>query len=201
MESLSMGLTAQESVEVVKALAWPITILIALATLYRPICELARAIGQRAIKLSIFKVEIELAKLTQARESLETTIDGLRKAVVYESGIAPITAGVIQPGAADYVVVALAGDADQEWLTSRLFLLAAILERSRVVRCIVFTGERENFLGAATPRDVRAELGAKFPEYERALFRANGAVATLELDEFRGGDLSDSVITSSPATS
>jgi hypothetical protein len=43
---------------------------------------------------------------------------------------------------------------------------------------------------------VRVALGAKFPEYERALFRAYGAVATFDLDEFRAGKLSKNVIES-----
>jgi hypothetical protein len=76
-------------------------------------------------------------------------------------------AGVTRSGAAEYVLVALRADGadeDKEWLTSRLFLTAAIFERNRVVRCVAFTGERNSFVGAATPRDVRAALGAKYPE-------------------------------------
>jgi hypothetical protein len=175
-------------VELIKALAWPVTVIVVLATLHQPIAELLRAIGRRATKLSIFKVEVELGKLTQARPSLATTVDTLKKIGVSESAVAPIAAGIIKSGAADYVVVDLGADPGREWLTSRLFLLAAILERSRVVRCIVFVGAGNTFLGAATPRDVRSALGAKFPEYERAFFQAYGTVATtLVLDEFRGG--------------
>jgi hypothetical protein len=189
-----MSFTAHDGVDLVKALAWPITALVGLGVLRTPVAELIRSIGRRATKFSMFKVEVELAKMSPARESLELTVEGLRKAVVGESGLAPIAAGITRSGAADYVVVALGPDADKEWLTSRLFLLAAILERSRVVRSIVFTGELDTFIGAATPRDVRATLGAKFPEYERALFAAYGAAPAFPLTEFRGGEPSETVI-------
>jgi hypothetical protein len=51
-----------------------------------------------------------------------------------------------------------------------------VLERSRAVRWIVFTGEQGTFVGAAAPRDVRVELGSKYPEYEKAILEAYGAV-------------------------
>jgi len=94
------------------------------------------------------------------------------------------------------VVVAIGANADQKWRTNRLFVLSAILARSRI-RCVVFTGERDTFLGAATPRDVRAALGARFPEYEQALLRAYGMTApALGLGEFRGGNLSEIAVDS-----
>src|SRR5258707_8235663 len=40
------------------ALAWPVTTLVIVAILRGPITELLRAIGQRATKFSVFKVEV-----------------------------------------------------------------------------------------------------------------------------------------------
>jgi hypothetical protein len=140
--------------------------------------------------------EFEFGKLMPASAVLSTTVEGLQQVVVQESGSALIIEGVTKSAAADYALVALGADAAQAWLTSRLFLLAAFLERNRVVRCIVFTGERGAFIGAASPRDVRAELGAKFPEYEQALLAAYGNAAQLDRREFRGGDLSQAALTS-----
>jgi hypothetical protein len=184
----------KDIVELVKALSWPVTAILAVYLFYGPLRELIRAIGTRGTKFSAFKVEFELAKLTPALASLETTVEGLRQAAIAESGAAPIAAGVSQSGAADYVLIALGADADQEWLTSRLYLVAAILERSRAVRCIVFTGEKGVFLGAATPRDIRAELGAKFPEYEKSLLAAYAAASWVDIGEFRGGNLGPAVV-------
>ena len=111
-----------------------------------------------------------------------------------ESGIPPIVAGIARTEGADYVLVALGADDDHEWLTSRLFLLAAILERTRLVRSLVFTGEGGAFVGAASPRDVRNEIGALFPQYERALGRAYGSAAGLSLSEFARGRLSEAAV-------
>ena len=67
----------KDTVELVKALAWPVTIIFGLAVLYSPLSHLIRTIAQRATKFSLFKVELELAKLTQAQTSLATTVESL----------------------------------------------------------------------------------------------------------------------------
>ena len=131
------------------------------------------------------------------RASLEAIVEGLRNKFIQTSVVTFIVEGITGSGAADYVVVAIGADAEPNWLTNRLFILSAILERSRTVRCIVFTGERDAFLGAASPRDVRADLGARFPEYEQALFRAYGSQEImLGLGDFRGGNLSEHAVSS-----
>jgi hypothetical protein len=102
--------------------------------------------------------------------------------------------GITQSLSADYVRVGLGSDTNPTWLTSRLFLLASLLERNRVVRCIVFTDDQDSFVGATSPRDLRLSIGARFPEYEKAIFAAYGAAANLGLDEFRPGSMSQSFI-------
>jgi hypothetical protein len=57
-------------VELVKALAWPVSALSAAVIFYRPICQFLEAIGARATKLSVFKVEVEL--IAGARSSAVT---------------------------------------------------------------------------------------------------------------------------------
>lgn len=180
----------KDIVELVKGLAWPVVVLVALASLKAPLSDLIRTIARRATKFSAFKVELELTKLTQAQGSLGATVESLRQAIVPASGTQQLAAGIAQSGAADYVLVGLGSESNPAWLTSRLFLLASLLERNRVVRCIVFTGERESFIGAASPRDVRLGIGARFPEYEKAVLSAYGAAAGLGLHEFRPGNMS-----------
>lgn len=182
-------------VAVIQALAWPATLLVALYLLRPALAELLGGLGSRVTKLSAFSVEVELAKLSPAQPRLETSVEGLRQAFIGESSLAPIAAGVIRAGSADYVRVDIGRDGQQEWLTSRLFLLAAILERSRVVRAVVFTAGDHAWVGAAAPRDLRAALGLRWPEYEQSLFRAHGEVAiAMAPDAFRGGALSDEAI-------
>jgi hypothetical protein len=188
-------MTAQEGVELAKALAWPVTVLLLVVTLHQPITDLLRTIGQRTSKFKIFQFEFELGKLVPASVSLLAAVEALQQAVVQASGSQLIIAGVTRSATADYALVALGADADHAWLTSRLFLLSALLDRNRVVRCIVFTGKWGTFVGAASPRDVRGAIGARFPEYERALFAAYGTAANLDPGEFRNGDLSETALT------
>jgi hypothetical protein len=182
-------------VDLSKALAWPATVLALVVWLHQPIVDLLRAIGERATKIKIFQFEFELGKMAPANVSLSTAVEALQQAVVQHSGSELIISGVTRAATADYVLIEIGADADHAWLTSRLFLLCALLDQNRVVRCIVFTGERRAFVGAAQPRDVRAALGARFPEYERALFAAYGVAATLTPSEFRNGELSETALT------
>jgi hypothetical protein len=107
--------------------------------------------------------------------------------------IPEITAGIARVAGADYWPIELGGPDEKIWHTSRLFLLAGLLERSRVFRCIAFT-ERDCFIGAASARDVRIALGTRFPEYERALFAAFGKVASSGA-KLRGEPFSEEIIT------
>lgn len=176
--------TSQTCLNLIGQLAWPLTVIFACILFYGPLSKLLETISRRATKFSAFKVDIELGRLSQAR-SIAAAVEGLKKVAVNESGAPQIVATALQSGSADYVSLDI-GKNNDEWLTSRLFLLAAILERSRAVRCIVFqSGER--FLGAATPRDVRAALGARFLAYESAFANAYCGLAGAEQDAFRGG--------------
>ena len=81
---------------------------------------------------------------------------------------------VTQFGPADYGVANLgAGD---EWLTSRLFLLAALAEPMRSSRFIVFVdtenGVANHFVGVASCRSLRFMLAMRSPWLEAALAAA-----------------------------
>lgn len=181
--------------ELLKIIVWPATILFLVFKLRDPLTALITAIGQRATRVKILQFEVELAALVPPSPSLETSTEALQQAVVQASGTTFIVRGITKSAAADYVLVALGADEQHAWLSSRLFLLSVLIDRNRVVRCIVFTGEHGGFIGAASPRDVRAALGARFPEYEHALLAAYGHASTLPLDEFRNGDLSEAALT------
>jgi hypothetical protein len=186
--ALQMGVTVpsdltHEAAELLKALAWPISVLLSLTMLRHPISDFLRDISKRVTKLSIFKVEIELAKLNALRALPGPLLSPLQKGVfrpdaptvdananILNMETMPIvTTGIIRASMADYVIIDV-GDGD-EWLTSRLYLLAALLERS-LVRAIVFA-TKGDFVG--NPHHVRSMLGIAFTEYERArLWRRRG---------------------------
>jgi hypothetical protein len=209
--------TVEQGIELVKALAWPITALVALVILRRPVSQLIEVIGRRATKISLFKIELSLGNMTRVAPGMEAKFDRLRMVAVEQSGVAPILAGLSRSADADYLTISLGADSERAWITSRLFILAAILERSRTAHCLAFTGEGGAFLGAAAVRDVRFALGVRFPEYEQALFKAQAHVWShdigsgsagdpaagaapnlvfrhLDRDDFRGGELSEDAV-------
>jgi hypothetical protein len=177
---------SEQWADVIGHIAWPVTTLIALAIFYSPLSKLVETLGRRITRLSAFNVKIELGRLSQAG-GLGATIEGLRDVVITESGLATIIAGVMRAGSADYVMVGIGSAGAKNWLTSRLFVLSALLGRSRAVRCMVFLGEGNRFVGAATPRDVRSALGAHFLVYELAFARAYGELGSKDQNIFRGG--------------
>lgn len=157
---------SKNAIDLVGHLAWPLTVIFACIVFYKPLSRLV----ERITKFSAFKVDVEISPLSLAR-SLGATVESLRQVAVNASGMAPIIAGVIRSGTADYVVVNIGSNGDK-WITSRLFLLASILERNRLVRCVVFLDDDKHFVGAATTGDIRRSIGANFPEYERAFASA-----------------------------
>lgn len=181
-------------IELVKALAWPVTVIWLVVKLYQPIIELVRTVGQRVSKLKLFDLEFEFGKLVPASASLSIAVEALQQGMVQGSGSASIVTGITKSATADYLPIALGTDDDHAWITSRLFLLSALIDRNRIVRCMVFTGERGAFIGAASPRDVRGEIGTKYPEYERALLGAYAHVSGWDLQAFRYGMLSEDAL-------
>jgi hypothetical protein len=157
---------SKNAIDLVGHLAWPATVIFACIVFYKPLSRLV----ERITKFSAFKVDVEISPLSLAR-SLGATVESLRQVPVNASGMAPIVAGAIQSGTADYVVVNIGSNGDK-WITSRLFLLAAILERNHLVRCVVFLDDDKHFVGAATTRDIRRSIGDRFPEYEFAFASA-----------------------------
>lgn len=165
-----MALSVDQVVDLIKSLAWPVVSLIGLATLRRPAADMLRSLGGRATKLSLFSVELELAELEEARPGLLETVDNLRQQVVLESGMPTVVASGGGDIEADYVVLTLGEpNTEEAWLSSRLFLLAALLENGGNVRCLAFLSAAKGFVGAATPHAVRRAMGALHPEYERVL--------------------------------
>ena len=67
-----------KAVELVKALAWPVLVLVVAVVFRRPLALFLGALGSRVTKLSIFKVELELVPATSATST--PLLDDIRAA-------------------------------------------------------------------------------------------------------------------------
>ena len=151
---------AKEWADLIGHFAWPITILVLFWIFRDPISSLIQMFSTRITAISAFRVKIQLGQLSSAN-TLSVTLERLSKvASVDRSQVMTIASEFIKSARADYVTIDI-GENSDEWLTSRLFLLSALLERSWNVRCIVFL-QGGRFVGAATPRDVRSALSMFF---------------------------------------
>lgn len=157
-------------VEIIKALAWPVAALLGAAVFYGPVCEFLRAIGARATKLSLFKVEVEL--LSVARSSQSPSLEDIKNPEIASVGDSSqmLFQQMQDQTAADYAVIDI-GTGD-EWLTSRLFIGSAMLERMRGVECLVFVGTaaeaERRVLAVASVKRVRWALAQLQPWLEAA---------------------------------
>jgi hypothetical protein len=161
-------------VELVKALAWPIVALVIAGGFRRPIAQFVSALGSRITKLSLFKVELELVAASSA--TITPLLDDIRTATCPAeiSDSSRMMLEQVQSGTpADYALVSLGQG--EEWLTSRLYIAAVMMERMRGVKAFVFvertpTSERR-FVAVAPVRQLRWALSRRYPWLEAAWLR------------------------------
>lgn len=139
-------------VELVRSLAWPVSALVMAFAFRRPIAAFVTALGTRVTKLSVFKVELELVPATSATST--PLLDDIRTATTSApiSDSSRMMLEQVQSGTlADYATIDI-GTGD-EWLTSRLFIAATMLERMRGLQVMVFlestTTTHERFVAVA----------------------------------------------------
>jgi hypothetical protein len=165
-------------VDLVHYLAWPVVVLLAAQMFREPLGTLIVTFADRASRISVANVKIELAQLSKA--SLPpVVIDNLAGRPASGSGIPGVAKAIREASQANYVTINLKLEDRSRWLTSRLYVLAATLEHIRGTRCIVFTsGDNSEYVGTAAPREIRWSLGISFPAYEKAFAAALGQLAT-----------------------
>jgi hypothetical protein len=171
----------KELLELVRALAWPIVTLAALAAFHEPLVEFVKDLGKRATKISAFHVEIEFPALAEAHVSSFTAkIQEMNQSAMFTSSSNDLENQLRSLGPMDYAVIDL-GDG-KRWLTSRLFLFAILLERMRGLRCLVFVatvgGDPRRFIGLASPARLRWALARNCPWLEQAFASAYQGVLT-----------------------
>jgi hypothetical protein len=146
--------------------------LLGLLVLRVPLGDLVKELGKRATKVSLFQFALELSTVPQLPPSWRVGVDDVRqltKAAVFDSATTALFQ-LTSAGASDYIVVDL-GTGDQ-WLTSRLYIFALVLQRMRGLRCIAFTAARQDergvFIGLADTTRVRWSLAMAYPWLESA---------------------------------
>jgi hypothetical protein len=165
-----------EFLELVRAIAWPAVAAAAFYAFYKPLSTLIGELGSRATKISAFHVELEFPALAQAQvTSFSADIKELRQAAEFSSSTMALLDQVRVEGPMDYAVIDLGRG--QEWLSSRVFIFAVILQRLRGLRCLVFVattgaGHPKHLVGLTTPDELRWALGARFPWLERSFAMA-----------------------------
>jgi hypothetical protein len=162
-------------VELVKALAWPIVTLVVAAIFRRSLGTFLTALGSRITKLSLFKVELELVPAKPA--SAVPLFDDIRSAAnaAEISDSSNMMLEQVQSGTpADYAEIALG--TGEDWIISRLYIAAVMMERMRGLRCFVFVERasmtERRFVAIATVAQVRWALACKFQWLEAAWLNA-----------------------------
>jgi hypothetical protein len=162
-------------VTLIHDLAWPVVALIVINKFREPLGRLIEMIGRRATGIAVASVKIEFAQLS--KPSLPTVvIDPLAGTQVGTSGVTPMAKAIQEANQANYLMLDIGPLDDRKWLTSRLYILATILEHVRRTRCIVFTSGNR-YIGTAVPREIRWSLGLQFPSYEKAFASVLGGIA------------------------
>jgi hypothetical protein len=166
----SLG-THSTTIELVKALAWPLVALTIAAVFRQPLGAFITVLGSRITKVSLFKVELELvpAKAASAVPLLDDIQSAANGAEISDSS--RMMLDQLQSGApADYAEIALG--AGEEWITSRLYIAAVMMERMRGLKCFVFvegaTITERRFVAIATVSQLRWALARHSPWLEAA---------------------------------
>jgi hypothetical protein len=169
---------------IAEILTWPVVVLVALLVYRRTIASLVAKLASRLTKLSIMKVELHLAAAEPSGPSI--VLQQLRdttQAAVADSSLSLFTQ-VRDATPADSAEIDL-GTGD-EWITSRLFIAAALLERMRGLRAMVFVEThallRRSFVALASPSIVRWSLANRYPWLELAYTQATQQALVAQLN-------------------
>jgi hypothetical protein len=174
-------------VDTVRVMAWPTVAIFGFFLFREPVSAFFNALGTRASKIGAFNVSIELTSLPEARPWSGPMLDDLRSespAAAADSSRSLFRA-IADTTPADYVTVDL--EDGKAWLTSRLFILAALLPRVRPIKRIVFLGgPAGSFVGESTPAFVVEALAQKYNWLEEAYINAHVFTAGQEVQLNQG---------------
>lgn len=165
---------------VVGALSWPIAVGIILVAFRKVIADLSKTLARNITKLELAGISLELATakgFAPEWSSVAGALDLSHKASamqVQDSTARTFLEELNQAGTADYAVVNL-GTGNQ-WLSSRLYILAIVFARMKGLKAIVFLETVDNvrwrYIGWAESEKVRWALAKRYPWLEEAYAEA-----------------------------
>lgn len=167
--------------EATTVLVWPVAVFLAVTILRKSIAEALKGLGARAKSLSFGIVAFDFGEATVralAPESLDDVRDIAPHAPMLESGAA-LTVSLTDPTPAECIVVDLG--AGEDWITSRLYVVASLVARMRGIRVMVFTASASagsRLVGTAQPEHVRWALAAAYPWLEVAYLHAQHSLVS-----------------------
>lgn len=192
-QALTPGQTATAShsviswdlvVQVVKAGLWPLVVVIGFVLFRDSIRACLSAIGMRASKFSAFSFTIELASLPDAQPWSGPVLDDLKSEFALETldSSGSLFEAIKDTTPVDYTTPVEYATVDLEdgkaWLTSRLFILAALIPRVRPIQRIVFVcNAAKRFLGECSVTAVAEALAKRYPHLEEEYLRINVSAA------------------------
>jgi hypothetical protein len=166
------------------AVLWPMIALIVFLAYRSKIPALVEGLASRVSKVEFSGVSLELARakpFVPEWSGSPTALDLRHKATaiqVNDSTARTFLTQLADAGTGDYAEIHLG--AGQEWLTSRLFIMAVIYARMKSIRCFVFVetsgSARKRFVGWAEPERIRWALARRYPWLERAYADAYSAI-------------------------
>ena len=174
----SPGPVCDRVTEAMKTLAWPLFALGAALLFRKPIREVAGGLSTRVTRLSVFNVQLELlpAAAPAASPLLDDIRTGTTWAAVNDSSRSMLEQ-VQSQAPADFAEINL-GTGD-EWLASRLYIAAVMLDRMRGVKVFVFVertpATARRFVAVVPVRQLRWALGRRYPWFESAFLGAYAA--------------------------
>jgi len=173
-----MTVEFKDLIELIKAIAWPIVVAVALLAFRKPIARFVEELGKRAMKLSAFDVSIEFATIPSPPIPWsDPTIyesSNLIAGAVTATTIMELFQRISDDTTWHYLIVDI--ETGKRWLISRLFIFTVILRYMRNLKCVVFVetkGEyRGRLLGIAKPESVRFALARKYPWFDEVIVKA-----------------------------
>lgn len=158
--------------DIVKVIIWPVVAIVVLVSLHTPLAEFLKGLGQRVSKLSFPYISIELAQVSEFKPPWLVQADDVRKvnpSVIFDAPSGDLFRQLSESRDTQYAVVNL--ERGNQWVTSRLFIFAVMLERAGL-KCFVFLEDADDvsgrFIGIASPDKVRWELARHYPWLETA---------------------------------
>jgi hypothetical protein len=172
---------------VLGAIMWPAVLLAVLLAWRKNLPGLVTHLARRVTKLGFAGISLELAQaepFVPEWSGSPQALDLRRTATavqVSDSTAKTFLDQLMQPGTADFAEVNLG--AGEEWLTSRLFIMAIVFARMKGIEAFVFVetsgGTRRRYIGWAEPEKIRWALARRYPWLEQAYADAYSEIISL----------------------